>query len=239
MPHHFENRQMAHHHEEKMRRLSRTFFFLANLAAALACQNHIEQQQHRSLLEEDEYYDDLLYSCGTHSPSFELKAESAVSMELWKELYGGGRRRLQEVITVPVYFHAIHIADPLTYNYGTPSSPRYANTPHVVNGMLSALAAAFDVFEFQLVGYQDVVNSTWFYCNPANDILFKRELKVGGKDTLNVYLCNCYDGAGASGWGRFPAEYERYPTEDGICNMNPDIKGTYQSNYQTLVHEGE
>src|SRR5690606_38973556 len=88
----------------------------------------------------------------------------------------------------------------------------------ILNGAFAGgqSAPAVDTpFRFRLVKMDWTVNRNWYnagYDSQA-EVNMKRALRVGGPETLNIYLNK--PGGGLLGWATFPQDYKKRPKLDG------------------------
>jgi len=95
-------------------------------------------------------------------------------------------------------------------------------------------------FSFFHIGTHRAQNDTYFKCDPAFEENFKSEYRVGGMETLNVFLCNLFaDGRfGIYGVADFPTE--EFSVYDGVILMNPTLPKegvTYDYMEAIVTHE--
>jgi hypothetical protein len=173
--------------------------------------------------------------CGT--PSLTREEEDAVDAELSQFRKAnpgrGGAAR------VPVWVHVL--------NQGT----GYANgdvPDSMIAAQIRVLNAAFGGqtggaatgFRFELEGITRTNDPEWFnfgYQSQA-ERRAKAALRVGGPETLNIYVNNA---AGfLLGWATFPNSYQPQPTQDGVVILYRSLPGADLAPYNegdTATHE--
>ncbi|KAK6541676.1 hypothetical protein TWF694_007468 [Orbilia ellipsospora] len=126
--------------------------------------------------------------------------------------------------TVPVFAHVV-IADQTRGGGNIPDA--------MVIAQMAVLNQAFARFglSFRLQDIRRTLNPTWASAaeNSQAAISMKNNLRVGGVETLNLYIRPLPDGL--LGTGTFPADYARDPKVDG-CEIHPEtLPGGFQVNY--------
>ncbi len=174
-----------------------------------------------------------LRGCGTPDPTPEQIAEADRLAALRIAPYAPGS------ITIPVWFHVVR--------QGTGVSNGDV-TSTMINNQISVLNQAYGgqtggantAYRFTLAGVTRTTNATWFNgCDAsANENAMKSALRVGGKNTLNIYSCN--PGGGLLGWATFPSWYASNPTDDGVVILDESVPGGAAVPYDegdTATHE--
>jgi hypothetical protein len=136
--------------------------------------------------------------------------------------------RAIRMYTIPVYFHVIQT----TQTTGIVSDTRIREFVDYLNESYSNSSVPF-TFEYMAV--TRTVRADWDKCNNASTAKeLKTALKVGGSDTLNVYICNpMFTEKGASITGYSTGPESSTSILDGIVINNES--GDRRLN--TLVHE--
>lgn len=98
-------------------------------------------------------------------------------------------------------------------------------------------------FRFRMVSFDSTINPRWYDADvlkkedrPAVRNM-KRTLRVGGSDTLNLYLTRPES---LLGWATFPQEYEAFPQMDGVVVNIGSLAGGEIEHYNlgdTVTHE--
>jgi hypothetical protein len=119
-----------------------------------------------------------------------------------EEFPSDSTRRLQ-AMNIPVYIHCM----------ASGATGECSET--VVNQQIAILNAAYSPdFSFALVSSKSYDRPEYYNCD-ADDIFgpqdqrMKKEFHQGGKNTLNIYSCNSYNGTagfGTLGWANFPED---------------------------------
>jgi hypothetical protein len=170
--------------------------------------------------------------CGYVTPSTEEMEEDAINMRAWKvkQMKQNIFARSDQIFIIPVYFHVIQTSS----SSGVVSDTRISEYISYLN---SAYAGSLAPFVFVSNGVTRTIRSDWGKCNDYDtEIAMKKLLKVGGADTLNVYICNrMYTKKGASLTGFATRPYARSGTDprDGVVIDNSSSTGRLN----TLVHE--
>jgi hypothetical protein len=178
-------------------------------------------------------------ACGTDPLSAPDKLKLAEAVTKWKTSSRG--RSLMNTnnvatpntttIEIPVYFHILQYDE----------SIGRMNRTTVTKGFMTTLNQAYSVntpFRFSLKKITRTIDPEYYNCSKGYvEFMFKSELRMGGTNALNVYVCNAYDGQGVAGWGTYPIFVKQFGIMDGLVVQNPDVYGTYVSEYYTLVHE--
>jgi hypothetical protein len=169
------------------------------------------------------------YLCANQSPSNELKVKLGVAFHDWKKANEANRRNLASVqYVIDVAVHVIY--EPTKGN---------VSLIDIQNGYIASLQKGFSgtPFSFNLLKVTYSQNASWYDCSAGNEDVFKKSLKVKGKNILNVYVCDPWSSFGQFGsyaWSSFPDEAGT--VHDGIVIINPTVVDEISA-YQTLVHE--
>jgi hypothetical protein len=111
----------------------------------------------------------------------------------------------------------------------------------VLNESYSGLTGgANTAFRFVLAGVTRTTNATWYNNaeDPAIERQYKRELRTGSADDLNIYSAN--PGGGLLGWATFPWRYTSKPRLDGVVVLDQSLPGGTAVPYDkgdTATHE--
>jgi hypothetical protein len=167
---------------------------------------HCDDQAERSLEQLGQYlwpsaaaFQDAGARCATKDPEASDVARTTGILEGWRRRKLSSRRRLG-MIEVPLYIHIFR---------GSSASQIVSETQiqdqiEVLNG---AFAPHFH-FALQEIIYTD--RDDWFICElGGNEKKFKRQLRRGTSETLNLYIC--VPGDGLLGWSTLPTRYEANP----------------------------
>ena len=134
-----------------------------------------------------------------------------------------------EVLKIPLYIHVMENED----GDGAVSDVQ-------IKDQVDAMNAAFGP-DIQYVLQEKIVtvNNGWHRCELGkNERDMKNELRRGGSETLNIYLCEPI--GGLLGWATLPTKYQRDPTYDGVVAHTESIPGGQLAPYNlgyTAVHE--
>jgi hypothetical protein len=138
-------------------------------------------------------------------------------------------------VTIPVVVHVIQ-ANTTRAGGNIPDS--------MIQSQISVLNAAFvgrsgpAAFKFQLKQINRVVNPSWYpiVAESAVEAQMKAQLRVGGKETLNIYLGNLTDEL--LGWATFPQT--TLSSYDGVVVLSESLPGGTEAPYNlgdTGTHE--
>jgi hypothetical protein len=169
-------------------------------------------------------------SCGFEEPSEEQVAIDQVFMRIWNRDRVGADSSID--YTIPTYFHF------LQYN----SSDLFLSDSNV-NTYMNYLNTAYNKsnapFRFSLMGITRTINAAW--SNNCRDSTYQAEyrklLRRGGKETLNIYICNTIP-AGPN--GGYITGFSTLPSANLSINDGVTIVRTTPTDLQrqnTLVHE--
>jgi hypothetical protein len=203
--------------------------------------NASSASQHRELPEG-------FVSCGSSSPTKDEIIEMGLAQAIWdadfehRRLKKNKKRRRrkknkaspQEVLevaekdtTIPVYFHVF---------LNNAGKGRLESNEVEIGFMATLNSAMKDTpFHFQLKAVTNIVNETWFNCEDEEE--FKPRSRVGGPESLNVFVCDMAGARNMGGMSSLPTTTagEREGL-DGILIMNPAL-GYKDFAHQALVHE--
>lgn len=108
------------------------------------------------------------------------------------------------------------------------------------NGYIMSLKNAFADTPIQLVfkGVTRIVNENWFLCK--NELEYKTSNKIGGPETLNIFVCDMAGQKKLGGNAHLPPIVETSPGYDGVTIMNPTLDGPGGDQFanQALVSGG-
>jgi hypothetical protein len=169
--------------------------------------------------------------CGFEEPSPKEAALDQHRMKLWslQDRLGGGA-----VVnyTIPTYFHV------LQYNNSDLLVPD-SNVQLYMKYLNQAFNSSNAPFRFVLVEITRTINATWSNdCrNSSHSIVYKTLLKRGGKESLNVYVCNEIplgpNGGSIVGFSTLPSSSNSVTDGVNIVRTTP----TDLNRPNTLVHE--
>ncbi len=140
-------------------------------------------------------------------------------------------------VSVPTVVHVI-MADETRAGGNLPDS-MIAEQMQVLNeAFAGGTGGAATAFQFELKSTTRTVNPAWYTVTPGSpeEKAMKAELRVGGKETLNMYVANIGDGL--LGWAYFPSK--RLNPLDGVVLLNESLPGGTVGNYNqgdTATHE--
>jgi hypothetical protein len=217
------------------------YLLLSLLYFTRACDN--QDHQHHTLTDDDEILFDGVFNnrslsgsmvevCGYVPPSMEEMEEDAINMKAWtvKQMTHNIFARSEQLYAIPVYFHVIQTSS----SGGIVSDARIDEYISYLNNAYTGSSAPFS---FVSNGVSRTIRSDWGKCNDYDtEISMKKLLKVGGADTLNVYICNnMYTSKGAplTGFATRPYANSRTDPRDGVVIDNSSSTGRLN----TLVHE--
>ena len=146
-------------------------------------------------------------------------------------------RKTAGSVVVPTVIHVIH--DGPLGKLGSGQLTRQMNVLNAAYAGATGKGAAATAFRFELTQVNYVDNPAWYTFDHGdrNEKAAKTALRVGGPETLNVYLnaTPVY-----LGWATFPDAYARLPHMDGVVVLNDSLPGGPLAKYSegdTLVHE--
>ena len=183
---------------------------------------------------------------GVHDPNELTAAEivkreadlaAVLAREAERSVGSAAGPSLLATVNIPVVVHVIQ----------RNSTRAGGNIPDsMINSQISVLNQAFagstggaaTAFGFQLQRINRVANSSWYpiVSGSAAERSMKSSLRVGGKNTLNIYL-GALSG-GLLGWATFPQS--RLSSYDGVVVLNESLPGGTTANYNlgdTGTHE--
>jgi hypothetical protein len=235
-------RKMCCEKTQAMRSVLFCAYQLLFLCHTWACDNHVHRQhaivdsqtEHRAdaELELRDLPENMVEECGFVTPSTEEIEEDSKNMNAWtaKQMTHSVFARSEQIITIPVYFHVIQTSS----GSGTVTDARVSEYITYLN---NAYKSSSVPFSFVFKGVTRTLRPDWGKCNdPDTEIAMKKALKVGGADTLNVYICNSMytaKGAQLSGFAYPPYAGSGTDPKDGVVIDNNNSTGRLN----TLVHE--
>jgi hypothetical protein len=170
--------------------------------------------------------------CGFQEPSAGQIAQDAANMKVWAKNRASKSLRAQSpTYTIPIYFH---ILQP-NATAGIVTDARVSQHVAYLN---DAFSKSSTPFVFQFMNTTRTINPAWGdSCADSNvEFAFKTLLKVGGKESLNVYICNKVvnaKGTTLAGYAYLPDANSNNFVKDGVV-LN---RGTDDRRLNTLVHE--
>lgn len=174
---------------------------------------------------------DSTEECGFQEPSAQEIAKDATNMRLWKRSRNFFQRTTTTTYAIPVYFHIIQP----TFATGLVGGDRITQYIDYLNDSFTESSAPFF---FRYVNTSRTIHPVWAddCANRNIEFAFKSLLKVGGSDTLNVYICNNVlksNGVKLAGYTYVPSPYSDSDVKDGIVLS----RSTSDRRLNTLVHE--
>ena len=212
---------------------------LASDCGILACDDDHDPQWDRTAINDfaddshhrhlDDSVDDGEY-CAFQMPPDDVLIEDQKNMETWRirERAKSLFFRVERRYTIPVYFHVIQTSS----TNGLVSDTRIRDFLNFLNDSFSNSNVPFD---FEYMGVTRTVRSDWTNCYDSDtQDEFKPALKVGGGDSLNIYICGkMYNAKGASVTGYSTGPMSSKSIYDGVV-INND---SGDARLNTLVHE--
>jgi hypothetical protein len=174
--------------------------------------------------------------CGTRSQTPEEVAAHDALHRKWstEQLLRGqpvGNRPVGSV-TIPVWVHVINKGAGLA-NGDVPQSQVTAQI-QVLNDAWASTA-----FRFQLAGTTRTTNAAWYdMATDAAELAVKSALKVGGPETLNIYVANL--SGGLLGYAYYASDAAAVGVLDGVVVLNTSLPGGTAAPYNlgdTGTHE--
>ncbi len=141
-------------------------------------------------------------------------------------------------VDVPVWVHVISQGEGFA-NGDVPESMIREQMRVLNESYAGRTGGAPTPFRFDLRGITRTINEDWFHMGILSQAerRAKAALRIGGAETLNVYLT---DGGGYLGWATFPSSYQGQPSQDGIVVYYASLPGgglEIYSEGDTLTHE--
>jgi len=171
--------------------------------------------------------------CGTrHVPESE-----AAQIERDLRQFRQGRSP-RNTIEIPVWVHVISQGE--GFENGDVPAQMIRDQIRVLNDAYAGrTGGAPTPFRFELQGITRTINVEWFHMGIQSQAerRAKEALRVGGPETLNMYLT---DGGGYLGWATFPSSYQGQPNQDGIVVYYASLPGgglEIYSEGDTATHE--
>jgi hypothetical protein len=170
-------------------------------------------------------------SCGYEEPTLAERYEDQINMLLWSFQKSGDPSAPPINYTIPTYFHVLQ-------DSSTDLSVPDSNIDLYINYLSNAFNASKAPFRFILMGITRTVNYTWANDCQAQQGKYKPLLKRGGKETLNVYICNSIplgpNGGSITGFSSSPTNIT-VNVNDGVNIVRTTPTDLNRPN--TLVHE--
>lgn len=145
-------------------------------------------------------------------------------------------------VTVPTYFHVItdHELIGAELKQMNRHIRQQVKVLNVAYGGGSAYNDTVTAFQFERVATDYTVNAAWstMRFDSANEHAAKAALRVGGPETLNLYVANI--GQNLLGWATFPQDYAGDPGDDGVVILTDSMPGGTDPIYSegdTATHE--
>ena len=171
--------------------------------------------------------------CGTrHVPESE-----ATQIERDLRHFRQGRSP-RNAVEIPVWVHVISQGE--GFENGDVPAQMIRDQIRVLNDAYAGrTGGAATAFRFELAGITRTINEEWFHMGIQSQAerRAKEALRVGGPETLNMYLT---DGGGYLGWATFPSSYHSQPDQDGIVVYFASLPGgglEIYSEGDTATHE--
>jgi hypothetical protein len=232
----------GHLKNERKKNLNMKFTIAASfLAAAMsctvvvqACDTHLRNKStdaddhHRQLKADPEDPPFQLSGgrCNSRTPSDLEVTESAHIVNEWKQR-NPRHRELTGTVTIDTYIHVIK------------NTSGDGATQQMVEDQIVVLNNSYwPDFHFNVVVTTETVSDEWFPMKykKAGETAMKTALRVGGPESLNIYIAHPTGFA----WATFPIDYNDKPELDGIIIKDQTLPGGNQSPYNlgdTLTHE--
>jgi hypothetical protein len=185
--------------------------------------------------------------CDTKDPDDGTTARLVTLFEtfqLTNRSAGDDGRLAQTSVTIPVHFHVISRGP--SFEEGEVPDAFLIEQIDLLNRSYAGQTGGVSTpFKFFLAGINRVRNADWHVLSPGSsaEIDAKRALKVGGAETMNVYLADIVlEGQEGTilGYSTLPVFYNLLESFDGIVLNFRAVPGGPIANYDlgnTLVHE--
>ena len=189
--------------------------------------HHHHHHHHRHLEEEEETEIEL---CGVEDPDPAERFQDQLNMLIWSFERDTNPDAPPINYTIPVYFHILQFnsTDPLVSD---------SNVDIYMTYLSNAFSASAAPFRFVLKGITRTVNATISNDCRSFQNDYKPRLKRGGKETMNVYVCNSIptgpNGGSITGFATLPSANPG--TNDGVTIVRTTPTDLNRPN--TLVHE--
>jgi hypothetical protein len=189
--------------------------------------HHRHRHRHRHL---DETENAEIELCGVEVPTAAERLVDQLNMLLWKFERAGDPDAAPINYTIPTYFHILQLnsSDPLVSD---------SNVNLYMNYLSDAFIASNAPFRFSFMDITRTVNATLSNNCSALEGDYKPKLKRGGKETLNIYVCNSIptgpNGGSITGYATLPSN--KLGTNDGVTIVRTTPTDLNRPN--TLVHE--
>ena len=188
------------------------------------------QYRHRHLGDDDDSNDINGEYCAFQLPSDDIVIQDQKKMEDWRirERSKSMLERTTRQYIIPVYFHVLQTSS----TTGMISDTRIRS---LINYLNDSFSNSNVPFYFEYFGVTRTVRAFWDNCyNTDIQGEFKRALKIGGGDMLNIYICNkMYNAKGASVTGYSSGPTSANSIYDGVVINNDGG----EARLNTLVHE--
>ncbi len=194
------------------------------LVSLVGCATSTEHDSESSALER---------ACETREPSL----AEVVALE---NLVGGGDTIDQVIAAEFTIKVAVHVITPTTEAGGV-TDEMIAAQIDVLNEAFGGRTDGVDTrFTFDLISTERHANDAWYSVRHRSpeEREMKTALRVGGADTLNMYLANLGDGM--LGWATFPSDFQEEPMMDGVVIRGSSLPGGSAAPYNlgdTATHE--
>jgi Pregnancy-associated plasma protein-A len=232
-------------------RLSRTLYSIVSICSIItvtACDHdrmkieEVSQHDHNTIQESfghhhhdhhrhlDETENAEIELCGVEVPTAAERLVDQLNMLLWKFERAADPDAAPINYTIPTYFHILQLnsSDPLVSD---------SNVNLYMNYLSDAFIASNAPFRFSLMDITRTVNATLSNNCSALEGDYKPKLKRGGKETLNIYVCNMIptgpNGGSITGYATLPSN--KLGTNDGVTIVRTTPTDLNRPN--TLVHE--
>lgn len=174
---------------------------------------------------------------GAPEPNDYTSAEAArLDRDLARaRLHLGNAKAPRNRVTVRVSFHVIASED----GAGAVDAVTIARQITALNRAYGGKRGGADTgFRFRLTGVDVTRNDRWFRDPEQYQAQFKRKLRDGGPETLNLYTANL--GGDLLGWATLPQQYRKSPKLDGVVVDHRSLPGGSFEGFDlghTAVHE--
>jgi hypothetical protein len=224
----------GHHHDRNADEHQESFLF----DDPTASDQHLRTERQ---LQDDDSKAVIVEECGFREPSAQEIENDAANMRAWRESRSKNnhnifQRTTKIIYAIPVYFHIIQP----TFFSGMVGSVRIAQYMEYLNDSFANSSAPFI---FRYVNVSRTIRQDWADDCGSRKVehAFKSALKVGGSDTLNIYICNSIPQYSRDGHSILQlAGYAYSPNQDSDSDIKDGVVLAQSSDDQrlnTLVHE--